>query len=371
MKNNTCGLVKHSYFPCDVTILLKDITGKIEGKGNEEREKLIQAGLSYSEMLPIEKVPSAEYMRLYNMALEKFSYKTALAVGVLCERLCKEKENNLVLVSLARAGIPVGILMKNYIKAVYGVDVPHYSISIIRGRGIDKNAMNYILSRHKAESLQFVDGWTGKGAILTELRKDLEEFEGVSNELAVLADPANICRLIGTEDDFLIPCSCLNSIVSGLISRTVLNKDLIGENDFHGAVYYEEFKDSDVSQEFIDKISAFWSGDKASSFQEECLEELERAESKVRNKITGLEEVKMLQKEFEVADINLIKPSIGETTRVLLRRVPWKILVKDKNDVVNVGHILKLAEEKGVEVIEYPSLLNYNCVGIIKNSADI
>lgn len=361
-------LVKSSYFPCDVTILLKDITGKIEGKDNKEREKLIQSGVSYSEMLPIEKIPSEKYMDLYKMSLDKFKEKTARAVGVLCEKLIEEKGNNIVLVSLARAGIPVGILMKDYIKNTYGYNIQHYSISIIRGRGIDKNAMKYILDRHTAESIQFVDGWTGKGAILTELKKDLEEYPNVSNELAVLADPANICRLCGTHDDFLIPCSCLNSIVSGLISRSVLNDKLIDTNagDFHGAVFYKEFMNNDVSQQFIDTISAFWKDD--GDFSKQCREG--KKDIREPEGLTGLEEVKLIQKEFGLKDINLIKPSIGETTRVLLRRMPWKILVRDKNDKVNIGHILELAQEKGVEVIEYPSLKNYNCIGMIKQMAD-
>lgn len=73
---------------------------------------------------------------------------------------------------------------------------------------------------------------------------------------------------------------------------------------------------------------------------------------------------------FHLSNINLIKPGIGETTRVLLRRVPWKILI-DKNckDDVSLKHIMKLAEEKDV-AIEYYSLGNYKACGIIKSMAD-
>ena len=39
----------------------------------------------------------------------------------------------------------------------------------------------------------------------------------------------------------------------------------------------------------------------------------------------GVAEVyKIQEKHLELKDINLIKPGIGETTRVLLRRVPWE-----------------------------------------------
>ena len=54
--------------------------------------------------------------------------------------------------------------------------------------------------------------------------------------------PANITELCGTHEDILIASSCLNSTVSGLISRTFLRNDIIGINDFHGAVYYEELE---------------------------------------------------------------------------------------------------------------------------------
>ena len=60
---------------------------------------------------------------------------------------------------------------------------------------------------------------------------------------------------------------------------------------------------------------------------------------------------------------------MGETTRVLLRRIPYKILVKNKNDK-NLDHIFVLANEKNVEIEEVP-LKGYSCCGIIKNMKDV
>ena len=51
-----------------------------------------------------------------------------------------------------------------------------------------------------------------------------------------------VTELCGTHEDILIPSSCLNSTVSGLVSRTFLREDIIGEKDFHGAVFYEELR---------------------------------------------------------------------------------------------------------------------------------
>lgn len=348
--------MRSSYEKEDVYLLLKDITGLVEPLPTEEREAQIQAGRHYCEMLPIEYVPTQKYMEAYEAALAAFAKPVAFAVGRLADKVIEAKGQNTVLVSLARAGIPAGILLKHYIWRKYGLLLPHYSISIIRGKCIDKNAMKYLLQRYRPERLLFVDGWIGKGAILTELKKDMEDFAGVSSELAVLADPANMTALCGTHEDILIPSSCLNSTVSGLISRTFLRDDIIGENDFHGAVYYEELSGADLSYEFIHTI------------EKEFVMENPMDAAAVPG--SGLEEVKELAKVFGIAGINFIKPGIGEATRVLLRRVPWKILISERHkEDASLTHLIRLAKEKNVPVESYP-LRHYKACGIIKRIAD-
>lgn len=348
--------MKSSYSEDDVVLLLKDITGLVEPQPTQERERLIQSGRHYSEMLPIEYVPTLKYMQMYEEALARYAKPTALAVGRLSDKIMEQKGRNVVLVSLARAGIPVGILMKRYIRWKYKIEIPHYSISIIRGRGIDGNAMKYLLGKYAPEQLLFVDGWIGKGAILKELQKDIEAYEGVSSQIAVIADPANVTPLCGTHEDILIPSSCLNCTVSGLISRTFLRSDIIGPDDFHGAVYYGELKESDLSYEFIRAIE--------DEFEWESPESGRAAEG------AGIDEVREIAERFGIDDLNLVKPGIGETTRVLLRRVPWKVLIDERfQKDLQLGHLVRLAEEKSVPVAYYP-LRHYKCCGIIKKLAD-
>ena len=57
----------------DVVLLLKDITGMVEPQSTEEREKLIQSGRHYCEMLPIEYVPTEKYMQVYYESLKNYS----------------------------------------------------------------------------------------------------------------------------------------------------------------------------------------------------------------------------------------------------------------------------------------------------------
>ncbi len=348
--------MKSSYRESDVTLLLKDISGMITPLPTKEREKYIQKGIHYCEMLPLEYKPTGAYMEAYQVSLSAYAKATASAVCQVSEKIYKKKGNTIVLVSLARAGIPVGILIKHYLERKYSLTVPHYAISIIRGRGIDGNALNHILSLHKDKSLQFIDGWIGKGAIQSELTKALSSYPAVSSELAVLADPANITDLCGTHEDLLIPSSCLNCTVSGLISRTFLRDDIIKPADFHGAHYYGELKEEDVSYQFINTIEQYFD-------YEEKPVTLQRGR-------TGLIEVREIAAFYHISDINFIKPGIGEATRVLLRRVPWKLLIQENTeDNPLLRHLIQLAKEKSVPISYYP-LKNYKACGIIKQFAD-
>ena len=56
--------MRSSYKEEDVCLLLKDITGLVTPQPTKERERLIQSGRHYCEMLPIEYVPTKTYMNI-------------------------------------------------------------------------------------------------------------------------------------------------------------------------------------------------------------------------------------------------------------------------------------------------------------------
>lgn len=356
--------MKSSYSKEDVTFLLRDISHIKMEKNTEERERLIQQGTHYAEMLPVEFQPNEQYMKLFYETLDEYAARIAAAVGVVAERIIANKPlEDIVLVSLARAGTPVGILIKRYYAYKYKVNVPHYSVSIIRDRGIDEAALLYISEIHPHGHIQFVDGWTGKGAITKELAKSCEAFNGKYKKqldalLAVLADPGHCADIYGTRDDFLIPSACLNSTVSGLVSRTILNPEYLEDGDFHGAKFYDELMNADVSNEYIEEIASHF----ASTQQDVCTE-LKTASNEAPT-WKGLESVENIKNDFDITNSNYIKPGVGETTRVLLRRVPWKILVNPAFDQ-DLQHIYLLAEERGVPVEAYKNM-SYSCCGLIK-----
>lgn len=245
-----------SYAPDEVGWLLQDLSDTELEAPTEEREEAIQSGgAHYAESLPVEYQPSAQYQSLFKAALDLSAARVARAVGTVTETVLAERGARPVLVSLARAGTPVGVLMRRWARHRHGLDLPHYAVSIVRGRGIDANALRWLAAHHDPADVVFVDGWTGKGAITRELSAALDGFDGFNPEIAVLADPGGCVRTYGTREDFLIPSACLNSTVSGLISRTVLRSDLVGPDDFHGAKFYRELADTDVSGHFLDTVA--------------------------------------------------------------------------------------------------------------------
>lgn len=357
-----------SYLPEDVAWLLKDLSSAQLEAPKEEREAAIQSGkASYAESLPQEFEPSPEYGALFQSALESNAVRIAHAVGTLTEQVLKLRGNAPVLVSLARAGTPVGILMKRWAREVHGLDLAHYAVSIVRGLGIDQTALGYLASRHRPEDVMFVDGWTGKGAIARELAAAVELFRQTDGpafrpDLAVLADPGRCVRIFGTREDYLVPSACLNSTVSGLVSRTVYNKALVGPGDFHGAKFYAELAGSDVSRHFLAAVTARFDGVRDGVLQAAAHAPADIGALPVAD-WAGWAAVEEISRSFGINNVNLVKPGVGETTRVLLRRVPWKVLVRPEA-VPDLAHVLHLAEQRGVEVLEVPDLA-YSCVGLI------
>ncbi|WP_128428145.1 phosphoribosyltransferase [Streptomyces cyaneus] len=355
-----------SYAPEEVGWLLQDLSDVTLEAPTEEREEAIQSGgAHYAESLPVEYQPSEQYQALFHAALEESAARLAQAAGAVTELVLAERSPRPVLVSLARAGTPIGVLMRRWAQFRHGLELPHYAVSIVRGRGIDANALRWLAEHHDPRDVVFVDGWTGKGAITRELAVALAEFEksdgigGFDPEIAVLADPGSCVRTYGTRDDYLIPSACLNSTVSGLISRTVLRADLVGPHDYHGAKFYRELAGADVSVAFLDAVSARFpevvdavdatakellSGDRAPTWE-------------------GWAAVERISEEYGIHDVNLVKPGVGETTRVLLRRVPWKILAR-AGAGADLDHVRLLAEQRGVPVEEVAEL-PYTCVGLI------
>jgi len=350
-----------SYDAAEVTWLLTDLSAVSLEQELAVRERAAQLGGHYAESLPIEYQPEPAYLDLFHAALRASAARVALAVGVVAELVAARAGGRPVLVSLARAGTPTAILLRRWLLATRGPQPPHYAVSIVRGRGLDLVALDHVLARHPAAAVRFVDGWTGKGAIARELAGALAAAGSVVDpKLAVLADPGGCTTTFGTREDFLVPSACLNSTVSGLVSRTVLRADLIGPGMFHGAKSYPHLAPADVSALFLDTITARFEEVRGAAVAAAA------AHLATPPPLTwaGEAAVQQISDRLGIADRHLVKPGVGETTRVLLRRVPELVLVHPDR-VGELGHVLLLARQRGVPVVEDASL-PYACVGVIR-----
>ncbi|CDG84485.1 cysteine protease StiP family protein [Janthinobacterium agaricidamnosum] len=368
MVNKSAVDFSGSYRADDVTFLLKPIA--LEPILDiDEKERLIQSGQRhYSEMLSPEALPSPAYLELFRSAYAANRRQMARDCLRLAALIAVRRDGPIALVSLARAGTPVGVILAHLLRRVFQRDCQHYSVSIIRDRGIDAVALRHILQQgHAPESLVFVDGWTGKGVISRELRHAVGAFNAahgtaIDGGLYVLSDLAGTAACAASADDYLIPSSILNATVSGLVSRSVLNA-AIGPDDFHGCLYYGQFEAHDQSRQFADGLVA----DAIGLAQTEGVP---RAQAIDAAAMAARSHAYMAaaQSQYGIGDINLIKPGIGEATRVLLRRAPQRLIVRDTH-APDVAHLLLLAQEKSIPVTVEPAL-PYQAVALIRSAVD-
>lgn len=366
-----------SYLPSEVTLLLDIVSAdSVNDISPTQKEALIQSGQRhYSDMLTLEKPPSATHEALYNQALMAGKQRMANDVTNLAFSLhqlfhaCVSASQPLILVSLVRAGLPIGVLLQKALSdasASYALASQHYGVSIIRDRGLDPVALQYILQQHPRSPIVFVDGWTGKGAIYGELQRSLAKITDKRQQaqlfhqgdgvipLVTLADPAGVAWLSASNDDWLMPASLLNSTVSGLISRTLYREPSDG---LHQAVYYDKLQPWDRSGEFIQTIDAL------------------RKQTPLPTPLTGKllptfatqSVIDDLAARFAIGNRNRIKPTIAEATRAILRRDPECVLVNEMADGQDTALLRHLCEEKNIQVIADASIAPYQAVTIIKN----
>ena len=350
-----------SYHPNDVTFLLRPVALAPTDVG--EKERLIRAGRHYSEMIAPEHPPEDTYLALYRAALQRNGARLARDVATLAARIAgRAKGREIVLASLARAGTPIGVLLLRTLRA-QGHRVAHYSLSIIRDRGIDLAALGHIATRHDPADVVFVDGWTGKGAIAAELERSLAARPfGFAPVLAVIADPAGHASLAAGFDDYLIPSGLLNAIVSGLVSRSILSAETVAPGQFHACVFYSHLAGHDLSRDFVETIARLAAAARPAP---PCESSSDRTAA--RAACAAL--MAAVMRELRVGDPNRIKPGIAEATRALLRRVPDRLLLRDAGDP-DVRHLVHLAAKVDVPIGSLPPSSHFRAVAVIDGGGD-
>lgn len=347
-----------SYLPEDVHFLLQPV--EMEMTPVDQKEQLIQSGARhYSEMLSQEPEPTPSHLDLFTRALDQGAGRLAKEVSMLAVALiARFGDTPIVLTSLVRAGVPLGVMLQQTLRAM-GKASYHYGISIIRDRGIDTVALDWIEERHGTEGIVFVDGWTGKGAITGELVRSLKDRPGYPAQprLVVLADPCGCAWLSASDDDWLIPFGIMGAPVSGMISRSIWTNE-----GLHGCVQCDHLARFECSRLLVDTVAEYRATQDLASI-EPCTQDADR---KAFLKQQSEQVVRNLAEKYQVASVNRIKPGIAEATRAVLRRVPDHVLVRTVDDP-DVALLVYLAREKGLTITEVGDEIGqYRAVTIIK-----
>lgn len=348
-----------SYLTEDVTFLLKGV--EMAPTDVASKEQAIQSGRRhYSEMISLEKAPTKEYMDLFAKAMEEGGHRMGVESARLAHAIAASVDGPITLVSLVRAGVPLGVVLNRAVKAL-GRDVEHYGVSIIRDKGIDHEAMKHILATRPAEGIVFVDGWTGKGAITGQLEKSCAAYPGVEPRLVVLADPCGRAWLAASGDDWLIPSGILGSTVSGLISRSILNDDVVGPGDFHASVHWDHLAEHDISRWFVDRVWQY-----TQTALDFVIPAVWTPTERGFHQATASAAIEWVVAENGVTNINRVKPGIAEATRAILRRMPEMVYVSSPTDP-ELAALMHLIADRGVPFVVAPEkIAPYRAVTLIQ-----
>lgn len=357
----TNSIFSGSYSPEDCLFLLKEVSydrvpAALRAAGQSEQ---------FRDYLPCwEDAPPADHYDLYQSALQVHAERLASEIAVVAHALAQSKQERMVLGSLARAGTPYGILLGRALRLI-GIDAVHYSLSLIKGPGVDFAALDYILQRHGDQQFYFIDGWTGKGGIARELEQSVGRYNASRSarfptQLTVIADLAGVAALAATTEDYLLPSAPINAPMNGLISKTFAHDIEIGAGDFHGALIYRHLADVDRSCEFVDRITAWLPG----ALQKQLLQPVSPISEQDRQAARKrcVDELARLTKEFGCTNEDLVKHGYCETVRAMQRRPMKAFILRQPGSSAN-SVLVKVAREAGVQIIADPHL-EYECVGL-------
>ncbi|MBW3243645.1 cysteine protease StiP family protein [Epibacterium sp. DP7N7-1] len=358
-----------SYAAGDIDFLLKQV--RIEATDIDAKEAAIQSEKRhYSEMISDEARPDERYLAIFRDAWAAGRERIAREVMAIAREIRDRIESGslptqISLCSLVRAGAPLGVLIHRALKDL-GVDSAHYGVSIIRDRGIDMNAMSYVMQARDPNGILFVDGWTGKGAITRELHATWRENTGRRPTLVVLADPAGLADIAGSTEDWLIPSGILGANISGLISRSILNRDVIGDGDFHGFIPVDHLVDIDMSAAFVDDIHSLMSAHREGPSA--IAQEYGPDNGIVTRDLTrrAAETIEAVKSSFAIDNPNRVKPGIAEATRAVLRRKPHHVLISSEEDA-DLSALIHLCRKGEVDFSVRPDLTGpYRAITIIE-----
>tara|TARA_Y100000310_G_C20701033_1_gene829914 strand:+ start:6778 stop:7773 length:996 start_codon:yes stop_codon:yes gene_type:complete len=314
--------------PKNTTSLLEeDIILLLNSIGDTENPEFLQK----KEKLPDEALVES-FKELTDYSLES----TSAAIIETANKIQNQINTQYVLVSLPRGGTHAGIGIKYVLKQNFGQDVSHYSISMLKGVGIDAYALDYVIQKHQNPFIVFVDGWVGKGELAHELRRAIADYEkskqtSLQHLCAVISDPYETANISGTHAELFMPESLMGATISGLVSRSGNLHDL----SYHFTREYTEWQAQDFTNWYIQRVKD--AIDKNPLYVFHTPLDFEQVTSYIHSH-HGLESKDAY---FGAAEVH----------RSIVRKHPSKIILRDKNHPL-ASPLLISAAQKNIPIVE-------------------
>lgn len=337
----------------------RDVEWLMKPLGEAEARRLADAGSTAAADVLDEYLPADDAM--YESAMASNAGTVAGDVIRLADQVMRDAvpsghadDDRIVIASIARAGVPAGILLKHTLERRYHMRVDHYAVGMARGNGIDPNALRRVHDLARGARVVFVDGWTGKGSIAAELADD-EHVPAAERGLYVIADPCGKATGAGGTGDYLMPYAALNSTCCGLVSRTIADDRVTGPDDYYAAMNYtdEARTGRDRSNEFIREVKRLIDAMLTDGHPKPG----EATDAFLARMRTG----------HGIDDTNRIKAGVAETIRMLLLNHAQKVIINDAHDDGSTRHdldtIRTLAADRGVAVVTDTGM-PYTAIGI-------
>lgn len=341
-----------SYPPEDVTFLAE--LAEASPVGAAELRGAVGSGeRAIFQMVTAEPEPDAAQLGLFRDALARNRGRLARDVRATAAALADRRPGGVALLSLVRAGVPLGILVARELRR-RGVPCRHYAVSLVREVGVDWIALDRVLADHAPGEVAFLDGWTGKGATGASLSASVAEYAAcrgvrLDGGLHVVQDISGTAPVAGGDEDYLVPSAMLNAAVHGLVSRTILPDPSAARTRLHACAVFAAPACGDLSDGFLRAVEAAEPAPPASRRDPAALRQASSAF------------MAAVAARFGVADRNRIKPGVNEATRAAVLRVPDAVLVRDAGDP-EVAHILRAAAASSAPVLVDPAMPYAACV---------
>ena len=300
----------------------------------------------FSHSPKIESAPDEQTLQTYRWAMSIYAKQLSQGISRLAHTLIStaetERKERIILISLARAGVPIGALLQGTLQRLK-INSQHYVISLVLDRGLDTRALLYLREHEPNSTVFFVDGWTGKGAVSDELEQSLQTFQRAFNlesseplgrppRLVVLSDLAGRawCAINGEDD--LIPSSLLGAPICGLLGRPQLVLSNHPLWDRHMCPHWRHLCVWDQSRAHLKGLLPLVYRSLTQSSTEHsspiCWGEDERMaqQRRIQKLIHRVSSHPLYQR------LGQIKPGIAEASRAVWRRAPAHVWIRDPHD---------------------------------------